>query len=151
MAIPGFATGALGATVASSEKGKKFLSAFTDFMKGGGLAGMAGRGVGSFAENAMDLNKMNGTKRMDTGETSQGAQELAQKVEQNEKTGVQQRLADFMNKINPFDRVFPDNRVDYVNPDGTTQKVNPDFDKLLKNRPDLKKKFDTTGSIYSDM
>ena len=29
--------------------------------------------------NAMELNKMNGTERMDTGETSQGAQELNQK------------------------------------------------------------------------
>ena len=106
--------------------------------------------LGSFMANAKELEKMNGTTDM-MGMPSQGAQELAQKVEQNEKTGVQQRLADFMNKINPFDRVFPDNRVDYVNPDGTTQKVNPDFDKLLKNRPDLKKKFDTTGSIYSDM
>ena len=105
---------------------------------------------GSFMQNAEELTAMNGTT--DTmGMPSQGAQELAQKVEQNEKTGVQQKFVDLMNKLNPFDRIFPDNRVDYTNPDGTTQKVNPDFDKLLKNRPDLKERFDRTGSIYSDM
>ena len=117
MAIPG-----LGAA-ATSDKGKKFLSGFANFMTGGGLAGMAGRkvgevldptgegagkrlkeigkmgalgGLGSFAANAMQLNKMNGMQRMDTGETSQGAQELAQKVNENEKTGLMQRVAGFL-------------------------------------------------------
>ena len=107
--------------------------------------------IGSLGKNAEDLTKMNGDKRFDTGELSQGAQELAQKVEQNEKTGVLQRVAGFLNKINPFDNLFPDNRVDYLNPDGSTQKVNPDFLKLIMNRPDLKERFDRTGSIYSDM
>ena len=96
------------------------------------------------------LRAMNGTSDAN-GMPSQGDHELKQKEDVNEKTGVQQKLVDLMNKLNPFDRVFPDNRVDYTNPDGTTQKVNPDFLKLLQNRPDLKKKFDTTGSIYSDM
>ena len=91
---------------------------------------------------AQQLQKMNGNKRFDTGELSQGAQELAQKVEQNEKTGVLQRVAGFLNKMNPFDNLFPDNRVDYLN---------PDFLKLIMNRPDLKERFDRTGSIYSDM
>ena len=100
---------------------------------------------------AQQLQKMNGNKRFDTGELSQGAQELAQKVEQNEKTGVLQRVAGFLNKMTPFDNLFPDNRVDYLNPDGSTQKVNPDFLKLIMNRPDLKERFDRTGSIYSDM
>jgi hypothetical protein len=58
-------------------------------------------GTGSLAKNAMDLVGINGTQRMDTGETSQGAQELAQKVEQNEKTGIMQRVADFLNR-GPF-------------------------------------------------
>ena len=107
--------------------------------------------IGSLGKNAEDLTKMNGDKRFDTGELSQGAQELAQKVEQNEKTGVLQRVAGFLNKMNPFDNLFPDNRVDYLNPDGSTQKVNPDFLKLIMNRPDLKERFDRTGSIYSDM
>ena len=73
--------------------------------------------IGSLGKNAQDLTKMNGDKRFDTGELSQGAQELAQKVEQNEKTGVLQRVAGFLNKMNPFDNLFPDNRVDYLNPD----------------------------------
>lgn len=108
------------------------------------------RGTGSLEQNARDLTMMNGTTDM-MGMPSQGAQELAQKVEQNEKTGVQQKFVDLKNKLNLFDRIFPDNRVDYTNPDGTIQKVNPDFDKLLKNRPDLKERFDRTGTIYSDM
>ena len=96
---------------------------------------------------AKELEKMNGTSD-NMGMPSQGAQELAQKVEQNEKTGVLQRVADFLNKMNPFDRLFPDNRVeDPV----SGQKVNPDFLKLLQNRPDLRERFDRTGSIYSDM
>ena len=60
-----------------------------------------------------------------------------------------QRVAGFLNKLNPFDNMFPDNRVDYTSPDGTIQKVNPDFLKLIMNRPDLKERFDSTGSIYS--
>ena len=119
---------------------KDFLDMFT-----------SGKGMGSVAANAALMTKMNGKERIDTGEVSQGAQELAQKVEQNEKTGVLQRVAGFLNKMNPFDNLFPDNRVDYLNPDGTTQKVNPDFLKLIMNRPDLKERFDRTGSIYSDM
>ena len=45
-------------------------------------------------------------------------------------------------------KFIPDNRVeDPV----SGQKVNPDFLKLLQNRPDLRERFDRTGSIYSDM
>ena len=33
----------------------------------------------------------------------------------------------------------------------TGKRVNPDFLKLLENRPDLRQKFNETGSIYSDM
>ena len=119
---------------------KDFLDMFT-----------SGKGMGSVAANAALMTKMNGKERFDTGEVSQGAQELAQKVNENEKTGVMQRVAGFLNKMNPFDNLFPDNRVDYLNPDGSTQKVNPDFLKLIMNRPDLKERFDRTGSIYSDM
>ena len=106
------------------------------------------RGTGSLEQNARDLTMMNGTTDM-MGMPSQGAQELAQNVEQNKKTGILQRVAGFLNKLNPFDNMFPDNRVDYVGPDGSVQKVNPDFLKLIQNRPDLKEKFDRTGSIYS--
>ena len=116
---------------------KDFLDMFT-----------GGQGMGSLAENASMMNKMNGTTDM-MGMPSQGAQELAQNVEQNEKTGILQRVTGFLNKLNPFDNMFPDNRVDYIGPDGTIQKVNPDFLKLIMNRPDLKERFDRTGSIYS--
>ena len=104
--------------------------------------------IGSLGKNAQELTKMNGTTDM-MGMPSQGAQELAQNVEQNEKTGILQRVTGFLNKLNPFDNLFPDNRVDYTSPDGTIQKVNPDFLRLIMNRPDLKERFDTTGSIYS--
>ena len=115
---------------------KDFLDMFT------------GGQMGSLEENASMMNKMNGTTDM-MGMPSQGAQELAQNVEQNKKTGILQRVAGFLNKLNPFDNMFPDNRVDYTSPDGTIQKVNPDFLKLIMNRPDLKERFDSTGSIYS--
>ena len=64
---------------------------------------MKGDGKGfldSFKANAMDLNKMNGTTDI-MGLPSQGAQELAQKVQQNEKTGIMQRITDFLNR-GPF-------------------------------------------------
>jgi len=95
------------------------------------------------------LEELNGTRDANNI-PSFGAQQAVQKVEENEKTGLMQRVAGFLNKMNPFDNLFPDNRVDYVSPDGSIQKVNPDFLKLIQNRPDLKRKFDATGSIYSD-
>ena len=52
---------------------------------------------GSFMQNAKELTAMNGTTDM-MGMPSQGAQELAQKVEQNEKTGVMQKITDFLNR-----------------------------------------------------
>ena len=112
---------------------KDFLDMFT------------GGQMGSLGENA---SMMNGTTDM-MGMPSQGAQELAQNVEQNKKTGILQRVAGFLNKLNPFDNLFPDNRVDYTSPDGTIQKVNPDFLKLIMNRPDLRQRFNETGSIYT--
>ena len=63
--------------------------------------------LSSFMDNAMELNKMNGTQRMDTGETSQGAQELNQKVAQNMMTGVQQRTANLMQNLNPYNSLYP--------------------------------------------
>ena len=121
MAIP-----AMGAA-AATDKGKRFLSGFTDFLTGG-MTDLDQKGdnrmqqfqknqlkrnidaagkVGSFAANAMQLNKMNGMQRMDTGETSQGAQELAQKVQQNEMSGLQQRTASFLQNMNPYNSMYP--------------------------------------------
>ena len=64
-------------------------------------------GGGALGANAAALMGINGTKRMDTGETSQGAQELAQKVNENEKTGLMQKVAGFLQNqkvqdLNPY-------------------------------------------------
>ena len=154
MAIPG-----LGAA-ATSDKGKKFLSGFANFMTGGGLAGMAGRkvgevldptgegagkrlkeigkmgalgGLGSFAANAMDLNKINGMQRMDTGETSQGAQELAQKVQQNEMSGLQQRTANFLQNMNPYNSMYPGSPENPMDPMGVPLVPGPDGQLINEN------------------
>ena len=88
------------------------------------LVAMKGDGKGflnSFKSNAMDLMKMNGTTDM-MGMPSQGAQELAQKVDQNEKTGMIQNIAD---KVNQFlaRPLMLDNTV--IGPDG--QRYNKDL------------------------
>ena len=113
---------------------KDFLDMFT-----------SGKGMGSVAENAALMTKMNGKERFDTGEVSQGAQELAQNVEQNEKTGVLQNIADRVRQF--LSRpLIPDTSVEDPI---TGKKINPDLLKLLNNRPDLRQRFNETGSIYT--
>ena len=113
---------------------KDFLDMFT-----------SGKGMGSVAENAALMTKMNGKERFDTGEVSQGAQELAQNVEQNEKTGALQNIADRVRQF--LSRpLIPDTSVEDPI---TGKKINPDLLKLLNNRPDLRQRFNETGSIYS--
>ena len=113
---------------------KDFLDMFT-----------SGKGMGSVAANASLMTKMNGKERFDTGEVSQGAQQLAQNVEQNEKTGILQTISDRVRQF--LSRpLIPDTSVeDPV----TGKKINPDLLKLLNNRPDLRKRFNETGSIYT--
>ena len=101
--------------------------------------------MGSLGKNAQDLTKMNGDTRFDTGELSQGAQELAQKVEQNEKTGTLQNIADRVRKFLSRPLIPDTSVIDPV----TNQRINPDLLKLLNNRPDLRQRFNETGSIYS--
>ena len=113
---------------------KDFLDMFT-----------SGKGMGSVAENAALMTKMNGKERFDTGEVSQGAQELAQNVEQNEKTGTLQNIADRVRKFLSRPLIPDTSIVDPV----TGQKINPDLLKLLNNSPDLRQRFNETGSIYS--
>ena len=181
MAIPG-----LGA-VATSNKGKRFLSGFTDFMTGGltdfdqrgdsrlqefqknqtrrnieavkgfgdhltgGLTdfdkkgdsglqqfgkkatGAMLGGTGSLARNAMDLVGINGTQRMDTGETSQGAQELAQKVQQNEMSGLQQRTANFLQNMNPYNSMYPGSPENPMDPMGVPLVPGPDGQLINEN------------------
>ena len=121
------------------EFGKKAAGAVGKTMMGG---------IGSLAMNAMNLNKVNGTQRMDTGEVSQGAQELAQKVQQNEKTGIMQKVAGFLQNQNPYQELMRDTSV--VDPN-TGKRINKDLLDLLNNRPDLRKRMDETGSIFSDI
>ena len=102
--------------------------------------------IGSFGNNARDLTKMNGTTDM-MGLPSQGAQELAQKVNENEKTGLQQRIAGFLQNRNPYGELMRDTSV--IDP-VTNQRVNEDFLKLLNNRPDLRQRFNEKGTIFSE-
>ena len=83
--------------------------------------------IGSLGKNAQELTKMNGTTDM-MGMPSQGAQELAQKVEQNEKTGVMQKISNFLEKRNPYNELMRDTSV--IDP-VSGQRVNEDFLKLL--------------------
>ena len=102
--------------------------------------------IGSFGNNARDLTKMNGTTDM-MGLPSQGAQELAQKVQQNEKTGLMQQVAGFLQNRNPYGELMRDTSV--IDPI-SGQRVNEDFLKLLNNRPDLRQRFNEKGTIFSE-
>ena len=190
MTIPGFTGGALGAA-ATSDKGKRFLSGFTDFLTGGmtdldkkgdsrlqefqknqtrrNIEGVKGfgdfmtggltdfdqkgdsgvqqfgkkvtgtlgqamlGGTGSLARNAMDLVGINGTQRMDTGETSQGAQELAQKVQQNEMSGLQQKTANFLQNVNPYNSLYPGSPENPMDPMGVPLVPGPDGQLINEN------------------
>ena len=79
--------------------------------------------IGSLEKNAQELTKMNGTTDM-MGMPSQGAQELAQKVEQNEKTGYIQRVADFLKKFEI--KPFPGDENDPRTPTGSRLIKGPD-------------------------
>ena len=87
---------------------KDFLDMFT------------GGQMGSLGENASMMNKMNGTTDM-MGMPSQGAQELAQRVNENEKTGILQRVVDFLNR-----GPFPGNENDPRTPTGSKLIMGPD-------------------------
>ena len=93
------------------------------------------------------LRAMNGTTDSN-GMPSQGDQELKQKEDVNEKTGIMQKITNFLEKRNPYNELMRDTSV--IDP-VSGQRVNEDFLKLLNNRPDLRKRFDETGSIFSEM
>ena len=93
------------------------------------------------------LRAMNGTTDSN-GMPSQGDQELKQKEDVNEKTGVMQKITNFLEKRNPYNELMRDTSV--VDP-VSGQRINEDLLKLLNNRPDLRKRFDETGSIFSEM
>jgi len=93
--------------------------------------------LGSFMANAMELNKMNGTERMDTGETSQGAQELNQKVAQNTMSGVQQRTANLMQNLNPYNSLYPGSPDNPMDPMGVPLVPGPDGSLINKGVMDI--------------
>ena len=93
--------------------------------------------LGSFMANAMELNKMNGTQRMDTGETSQGAQELNQKVMQNTMSGVQQRTANLMQNLNPYNSLYPGSPENPMDPMGVPLVPGPDGSLINKGVMDV--------------
>jgi hypothetical protein len=89
--------------------------------------------LGSFMANAMELENMNGTQRMDTGETSQGAQELNQKVMQNTMSGVQQRTANLMQNLNPYNSLYPGSPENPMDPMGVPLVPGPDGQLINEN------------------
>ena len=104
---------------------KKFLKAFA-------------MGGGALGANAAALMGINGTKRMDTGETSQGAQELAQKVNENEKTGLMQKVAGFLQNqkvqdLNPYNSLYPGNPDNPMDPMGVPLVPGPDGNLINEN------------------
>ena len=92
----------------------------------------------------------------ENGERSQGDQEAEQRMVQNKKTGLLQK---FVNMVTaPFSGALEkefgtEDQPKFGGKDGVMyngQFVHPDFYKLIMNRPDLKQRFDETGSIYGD-
>ena len=70
---------------------------------------------------------------MDTGETSQGAQELNQKVMQNAMTGVQQRTANLMQNLNPYNSLYPGSPENPMDPMGVPLVPGPDGQLINEN------------------
>ena len=102
------------------------------------------------------MQMLNGNT-FENGERSQGDQEAEQRMVQNKKTGLLQK---FVNAVtSPFSSALEkefgtEDQPKFGGKDGVMYNgkfVHPDFYKLIMNRPDLKERFDRTGSIYSDM
>jgi len=105
--------------------------------------------IGTFGQNVSQLRTMNGTTDI-MGNRSVGDQELAQKENENNKTSNQQFNAmNFLKTFagNVFDRVLPDNRVEYTFPDGETIKINKDLKERLDNDSLFKQEFDIKKTI----
>ena len=99
--------------------------------------------------------ELNG-KTFDNGERSQGDQEAEQRMIQNKTTGLLQK---FVNMVTaPFSSALEkefgtEDQPKFGGKDAVMYKgqfVHPDFYKLIMNRPDLKQRFDETGSIYGE-
>ena len=88
--------------------------------------------LGSFMANAKELEKMNGTTDM-MGMPSQGAQELNQKVAQNTMSGVQQRTANLMQNLNPYNSLYPGSPENPMDPMGVPLVPGPDGQLINEN------------------
>ena len=101
------------------------------------------------------MQMLNGNT-FENGERSQGDQEAEQRMVQNKKTGLLQK---FVNMVtSPFSSALEkefgtEDQPKFGGKDAVMYNgkfVHPDFYKLIMNRPDLKQRFDETGSIYGD-
>ena len=92
--------------------------------------------LGSFMANAMELNKTNGMTD-DMGMPSQGAQELNQKVMQNNMSGVQQRTANLMQNLNPYNSLYPGSPENPMDPMGVPLVPGPDGSLINKGVMDI--------------
>jgi len=113
------------------------------------------------------MQMLNGNT-FENGERSQGDQEAEQRMVQNKKTGLLQKFVDKIKEgfsevkaglgENPFNKALEkefgtEDQPKFGGKDGVMyngQFVHPDFYKLIMNRPDLKERFDRTGSIYGE-
>ena len=111
--------------------------------------------AGSEDDRYKKMQMLNGNT-FDNGERSQGDQEAEQRMVQNKKTGLLQK---FVNMVtSPFSSALEkefgtEDQPKFGGKDGVMYKgqfVHPDFYELIMNRPDLKERFDRTGSIYGD-
>ena len=88
--------------------------------------------LGSFMANAKELENMNGTTDM-MGMPSQGAQELAQKVNENQKTSLMQKVAGFLQNQNPYNNLYPGSPENPMDPMGVPLVPGPDGQLINEN------------------
>ena len=111
--------------------------------------------VGSEDDRFQKMQMLNGTT-FENGERSQGDQEAEQRMVQNKKTGLLQK---FVNAVtSPFSSALEkefgtEDQPKYGGKDAVMYNdkfIHPDLHKMLMNRPDLKQRFDETGSIFGE-
>jgi len=101
------------------------------------------------------MQMLNGNT-FDNGERSQGDQEAEQRMVQNKKTGLLQKFVNMVTAplSGALEKEFgTEDQPKFGGKDAVMYNgkfVHPDFYKLIMNRPDLKQRFDETGSIYGD-
>ena len=106
-------------------------------------------------ERLQKMRMLNGNT-FDNGERSQGDQEAEQRMVQNKTTGLLQK---FVNMVtSPFSSALEkefgtEDQPKFGGKDGVMYNgkfIHPDLYQMLMSRPDLKERFDRTGSIYGE-